>query len=243
MVKISDSQFSHENLPANPPPARNNKKIILIVLGVVLLCCVCLAAAAALFGFSSLFSSSSIEAPFSSIIGEATPAGMTVRPTTTPPAAVPTATAVQPTSAGKGLGVSRAEMMDFFGSGGAFEFEEPFTSNGMELMMGYHTWLCLEGDCAAVTLLGPEKELLAVSAAVPTDPNDQGQTMTATALLMTLAQRFSSAASSVSTDILDYVLTAQVKPQEASKVFKDNGYVFTVAYDASTHIASLAIAP
>lgn len=241
MEEASVPHFSNEGLPDSPPPSRSNKKIILIVLGVIVLCCLCLIAVAGLFGLSSLFVANPFakdptSTPRAAITVEVRPVETAVRPAT--PLA-PAAT--KATTTGDGLGVSRAEMMDFFGSDGAMEFEDPFFFGETELMMGYHTWICLEGDCAAVTLLGPEDDLQAVSAAVPTDPDDQTQTMTAVSLLMTLAGHFSGSASDIPYQILEAVQNAQANNRSDEQIFEDNGYVFTISYDADSRIAGLTV--
>lgn len=232
-----------ESVTSHPaPPQKGNKKYLLAALAAVLLCCLCLAlvvagfAAYRAFG-SDLFGKDVQPKPVEvtvAVIPQETPALKS-----TPVAPQPAAP--QPPAAGGGLGVSRAEMVDFFGSGGAFEFEAPFTAQGKEVVMGSHTWLCLEGDCAAITLLGAEDDLEAVSIAVPTDPNDDTQSMTAITLLMTLASHFSSSSSTVPFDVLDAVTSAQASRQNKEVTFKDNGYTFNVSYDAASRVAALAV--
>ncbi|NPV75392.1 MAG: hypothetical protein HPY59_03355 [Anaerolineae bacterium] len=219
------------------PPQKSRKKYLLAALAAVLLCCLCLALITAGFAAYRAFGSDLFGKDTQPKIVEVTVA---VTPQETP-ALQSTPPAPQPAAAGSGLGVSRAEMIDFFGSGGAFEFDAPFTAQGKEVVMGSHTWLCLEGDCAAVTLLGPEENLEAVSVAVPTDPNDDTQSATAMTLLMTLASRFSSSSSTTPFDVLDAVTKAQASRQNKEATFKNNGYTFNVSYDAASGIAALAV--
>lgn len=218
-------------------PQKSNKKYLLAALAAILLCCLCLALVAAGFAAYRAFDGGLFGKDV-----QPKPVEITVEaPPQEPTALQSVPTASKPSTAGSGLGVSRAEMMDFFGSGGAFEFDAPFTAQGKEVVMGSHTWLCLEGDCAAATLLGPEESLEAVSVAVPLDPNDDTQSITAVTLLMTLASRFASSSSTVPYDVLDAVTSAQANRQNKEVTFKDNGYTFNVSFDAASGIAALAV--
>lgn len=138
------------------------------------------------------------------------------------------------------LGVSRDEMEQFLGAGGAFTFGKPFTIQGLEAVMGTHSWLCIQTNCAAVTLLGPADDLLAVSAVVPTDPKDTGQTATACALLMTVSARFSQSGG-IALQILDDITKAQAAQTNLNQSVIDNGYEFTIIYNSQTHNAGLGV--
>lgn len=232
-AKIEPVQPYFEDSTSTPaPPQKSNKMLLLAGAAVILLCCLCLALVGGYFAVSNFFESKTTLEP-TEIIDMPQPEP---KPLVTSLPATP-----KPPAAGDGLGVSRAEMMDFFGSGEAFNFDTPTIMQGMEVVMGTHTRLCLKGDCAAVTLLGPEESLSAVSAAVPTDPNDSSQTMTSAALLMTLASRFVGSSSTVPTDILNALLDAQSSGQSSYLTFKDNGYTFDFSYDAGSGVAALAV--
>jgi hypothetical protein len=140
------------------------------------------------------------------------------------------------------LGVSRDEMIQFFSAGEAFIFGKPFTVQGFEAVMGTHTWVCIQANCASVTLLGPADDLLAVSVVVPTDPKDTAQTATAVALLMTAALHFIDTSSDLPFQILSEVTAAQASQTDVNKTVTNNGYEFTIIYNAQTQNAGLAIA-
>jgi hypothetical protein len=68
-----------------------------------------------------------------------------------------------------------------------FVFQNPTTQNGVDMVTGYHKWLCIDKDCAALTLGGPADNLTIVVMAVPIDPNDSKGTLTAIMLLGDIA--------------------------------------------------------
>ena len=133
--------------------------------------------------------------------------------------------------------------MDFYSSGGAFEFDDPTEIQGLEIVMGTHTWLCVETNCAAVTLGGPEDDLLVIAVVVPTKPGDGAQTTMSLLLLMTTAARFTDAQAVevVPGQILNDLLKAQGAAGNFEKTIESSGYTFTESYDATTHNAGLAI--
>jgi hypothetical protein len=163
---------------------------------------------------------------------------------TSEPESLPTSTprASKPGSA-NGLGVTRAEMIEFYSSGGAFTFDDPTTIQGLEIVQGTHTWLCVDSNCAAVTLGGPEDDLLVLSVVVPTQPDDGTQTTLGILLLMTTAARFTDAQADevVPAQIMEDITNAQKASQNLEKAIESSGYVFTETYDAQTHNAGLAI--
>jgi len=132
-------------------------------------------------------------------------------------------------------------MIRFFGGDKAFIFGKPFIVQGFEAVMGAHTWVCIQTNCASVTLLGPADDLLAVSVVVPTDPKDTSQTATAVALLMNAASHFVDTSSDLPYQILSEVTAAQASQTSVNKTVTDNGYEFTIVYNAQTHNAGLAI--
>jgi hypothetical protein len=162
--------------------------------------------------------------------------------TETPDAALEPTQESQPDSTQSGMDTSREEMVQFLNVGDAFRFEKPVDMAGFETVMGYHKTLCLKGDCAAVTLLGPAENLVAVSAAVPTDPTSKAQTLTSITLLMTLASHFTGGDANFPTQILNDVLDAQAKQKTMNKKTTVNDFTFTESYDSKTHIAGLVIA-
>jgi len=143
----------------------------------------------------------------------------------------------------RGLGVSQAEMIDFYSSGGAFQFGQPTVVQGLEMIQGTHTWLCVEANCAAVTLGGPKDDLEVIAIVVPTQPDDSAQTTLGILLLMTTAARFTDAQATdiIPGQIMDDLLEAQKNSQNLEKTMESSGYVFTETYDAKTHNAGLAI--
>ncbi len=230
--------------PYNPaPPQKNNTKtILIIVLAGILLCCFCLALAAGAF---AIYRSSSTNVPvkgFETAVQVLIPTTLP-KPTATQsaPIVIPTKPTTKPQPSGSGLGVSRQEMIDYFGSDGAFEFEAPFTAQGAEVVMGNHTWLCVPGDCAAVTLLGPEAALDAISVAVPSDPDDESVGLTGEALLMSTAGHFAGDDSTVPYQIMEAIENARTNQEYLDTAFEDNGYTFMVSFDPETGIAGVGI--
>ena len=108
------------------------------------------------------------------------------------PTAPPQTPAAQSSSSDHApLGVNRADMIKYF-NGLNFVFQNPTTQNGVEMVTGYHKTLCINQDCAAITLFGPADNLLAIAMAVPTDPNDINQTSDAVPLLGMLAYKITN---------------------------------------------------
>ena len=257
--------------PYNPPAPTSNpgKKTALIIIAVVVvLCCLCTTiagggAAAFLFWQKPAQQTTNLlptpieeavqvqeETPF--VFEEETPEEPAIpkenpfpqdtplpveEPTEAPPANNPD----QP--AGSGLSVSRQEMINFYSDGGAFTFGDPTEISGLEIIMGTHTWLCVDTNCAAVTLGGPEDDLQVVAIVVPTDPDDSAQTTLSLLLLMTTAARFTDAqdVESVPTLILTDLTDAQSSGENFEKQIESSGYIFTESYDATTHNAGLAV--
>jgi hypothetical protein len=143
----------------------------------------------------------------------------------------------------RGLGVSREEMISFYNTGDAFTFSDPTTMQGLEIVQGTHSWLCVESNCAAVTLGGPANDLLVISVVVPTKPDDSTQTTLGLLLLMTTAARFTDpqSASSVPTQVMEEIFNAQKTSQDLEEIIESNGYEFTVNYNAQTQNAGLAV--
>jgi hypothetical protein len=241
----------------NPTPENNTKRntIIIVVVAVIIICCLCAGLAGAgggaaliLPAWSRVISrsvqvtivpvipsiSTVTAAPVDTAIPEetVTPENLLL-PTETPQAQIPADQA--------GLGASRDEMEQFLGAGGSITFADPTTIQGFEAVMGTSSWICIQTNCAAVTLLGPADNLLAVSVVVPTDPNDPGQTGIACALLMTVASRFSQSGSGLALQILTDITQAQASTTALNKTVNDNGYEFTIMYDPQTHNAGLAV--
>ena len=227
-----------------------NKTILIIVIVLIILCCLCSAVTtggAAIFFALHKDATSSINtiSPSPEIEVSPVPADeMTATPAEQPtevPALAPEATHVPEGITPAGLNVSRADMIQFLNSGDAFNFKDPITTAGFEAVMGYHKTLCLKGDCAAVTLLGPADNLVAVSAAVPTDPNNQAQTLTSVSLLMTLASHFTNGDVNYPTQMFQDIMDAQTNQKALNKKATVNGYKFSESYDPKTHIAAVGI--
>lgn len=242
----------------NPQPKDNKKRniIIIVIVVAVLICCLVVAVVVVAGGGAAYFLASSSKVVTESAVQTiAPPATQLPEDTVTPEDTVapedtatpetieaPTDTPqVGNTTNPLSLGVSRDEMEQFLGADGAFKFGKPFTIQGLEAVLGTHSWLCIQTNCATVTLLGPADDLLAVSVAVPTDPKDTSQTATAVALLMTAASHFIDTSSDLPFQILSEVTAAQASQTEVNKTVTNNGYEFTIIYNAQTHNAGLAI--
>jgi hypothetical protein len=124
-----------------------------------------------------------------------------------------------------GLGVSREEMLEYYSAGGAFEFGEPQAVEGLDMVMGVHTSMCLDGNCAAVTLAGPAEDLLVISIVVPTRPGDSGQSLLALTLLMDTIARYADDATGANlpAEIMTDVLAAQSAGETIEKTYENNG--------------------
>jgi hypothetical protein len=231
----------------------NRKTIIIIIIILVVCCCLFSLVAGGLAGFLAFTNQKAVatlEVFTPTPVASETPLSPTWT-ATLPPTKPPDATATplsEPTSSPQpapgqgGMGITRQEIIQFFNSGNAFVFEAPFDSAGYETVLGNHKTLCLKGDCAAVSLLGPANNLLAISVAVPTDPKDKNQTVTALTLLMTTAVHFTGQGSPYPNQLLNDILKAQAAQKDLDQKTTINGYIMIESYNSKTHIASLAIA-
>jgi hypothetical protein len=140
-----------------------------------------------------------------------------------------------------GLGITRQHLIDYFNSGNAFDFDKPATKDGMEYVMGYHQWLCVKGDCAAITILGPSDNVLALSMAVPMNPKDKTESMTALTLLMNTASFFDNSGPGYPSQLANDIWSAWQNDTDFSEAYNINGLVFAEKYDSSSHIAVLLI--
>jgi len=231
----------------NPPVKDNSKRniIIIVIAAAILICCLVVAIAVVGGGGVAYYLTTSSKAatvPAAEVIvpsatslpeDTATPETFAV-PTDTPP--------VGNTANPLGLGVSRDEMEQLLGAGGAFTFNKPTMIQGLEAVMGTSSTQCIQTNCAAVTLLGPADDLLAVSVVAPTDPNDPTQTAMACALLMTVSARFTQDSGGIATQIFSEITQAQASQTDLNNTVIDNGYEFTIMYNPQTHNAGLAVA-
>jgi len=151
----------------------------------------------------------------------------------------PTGTAVAANF--QGLGVTQAAMVQFFNSGDVFDVGQPKTLQGQEVLTLTHKTLCVQMDCAAVSLAGPEDDLLAISVYVPTDPKDTLQTTTALTLLMDAVGQFSGPSQQFPTKVLSDLLQAQQAGADYQYSILNNGFSFTEEYIAKTHDAGVTI--
>lgn len=253
------------DIPSGAPQSSSGGKIALIIIIVLLVlccCCACLtiAGAAAYLSFVTPTHSTTNPMPefleptfvMPTIIFE-TPAlpfpfqrTPTVEETPTPEeTATPKAGVTQtetPTAGKTSLGVSRQEMIDFFNSGDAFTFEKPITVQGVEMVQGTHSSLCVNSDCAAVTLGGPEDDLQVVSVVAPTG-TEHGQAVPAFALLMNTAVRFidPNKDGDIPLVIMQDLLSAIDDGKQLEKTFESHGYQLVETYDPKLHQAGLAI--
>lgn len=263
--------MSSQPYSSTPPESSTGKKTILIIIvAVVVLCCLCtVLAGAAGAAYYFLLRPAQQEVGFTPdpqeelLTEENTPVvEPTPEPEDTPlpentptpqntstPQKEPTVTLAaqnQDQPGGAGLGVSREEMMAFYSASDQFEFGEPSETQGMPYIMGTHTWLCIDSNCAAVTLGGPEEDLEVISIVVPTDPDDGAQTTLGILLLMTTAARFADSEGidtieTVPAQVMQDIQDAQAAGQNLEKQIENSGYIFTVIYDAATHNAGLAV--
>jgi hypothetical protein len=240
----------------NQPSGSGNRTTIIIIIVLVVLCCLCVAVAGV--GGAGYFFLQKASTSTEPITAETVaPFEMTVTPeeqtattapedTATPaematPADVNVPTTTGPVPSAKGMGVSRDQMIQYFNSGDAFDFGSVKQLSGLDAVTGIHKTLCVKGDCAAVTLLGPADDLLAVSAAVPTDPKDNVQTLTAITLLMNAAQYFSGDSGDVPTKIMVSISAAQVTGKDFDDTTTSNGYSFNYNFNSKNGVASIAI--
>jgi len=242
---------------AGQPPKNgsNNKIIIAVVIVVVVLCCICVSAAgvgtAAYFYLqkspeinNQIETTPEIIEPTQS--EESNPTPEVVEPTQgeeispTPEIVYsPSETSLPGTPTNnKGLDVSRDDMIQFLVP---FSFGQPKEIQGLEMVEGQDQSLCIQTNCAGATLAGPADDLLAVAVAVPTDPQDTGQTATAVALLMDVVQKFSGNNSAFPMQILSDLTQAQAAGNDFEKAIQENGYSFDENYDSQTHNAGVTI--
>ena len=237
----------------------NNRTLLIVVIVLVVFCCLCSLAAAGgagIYYYAASQAGKTMDNAIPPIMDGASPIPTEdvsvptsesstlspAEPTETEVPIAPDATGVPQSGNTKtGLGVSRQQMVAFLNSGDAFTFDKPVTTSGFESVTGYHKTLCLKGDCAAVTLLGPADNLLAVSVAVPTDPTDSAQTLTCMALLMDMTSHFSGGDDSFSTRMLQDVLNAQKNQSALKKSATVNGFKYTETYAPKSHIAAVAV--
>ncbi len=240
---------SNQPLPGNGTgqPQKNNSNrnlIIGIVIAALLLCCICgttagLGAAAFFYlhrttaGQTTIDSTPEFIEPTIAEEISATPENI-ISPSETP---VPEATSTNV----QGLGVTRDAMLQFFNSGDAFNFGKPTEIQGVEVVQGEHKSLCIQTNCAAVTLLGPADDLLSVSVVVPTDPQNVSQTTVAMTLLLDAADQFTGNNSNVPMQIMSDLIQAQSAGNNFEKTFQESGYSFTENYFAQTHNAGIVI--
>jgi hypothetical protein len=233
-----------------PPKSGSSKKIILIVaIAAVVLCCLCpLLAGAGAAVYQFLLKDGGepniiAPQPFTDL-----PTLLPGVPTLPVTAATPLPTVSgadiedQPDapSSSNGLG-TRQELMDFYNAGEAFVFEDPINVGDLELVTGYHTWVCLKNDCAAVTMAGPAEEILSLAIVVPTDKKDAAQTATAVTLLMNTAMHFAGEKSDLPFTIMSDILDAQSKDMQLEKTTTENGFTFTETYDPATGQGGLLV--
>ncbi|HTX80274.1 MAG TPA: hypothetical protein VMC62_11420, partial [Longilinea sp.] len=140
-----------------------------------------------------------------------------------------------------GLGITRQELIAFFNSGNAFTFEKPSTYKGEEFVTGYHQWICVKGDCAALTIFGPSDNVDAVSLAVPMNPNDKTESMTALTLLMNMAGFFDNSGPAYPSQLANDIWLSWEDDTDFDQSYNIDGLVFAEKYDSSAHIAMLLI--
>ena len=233
----------------------NSKRntIIIAAFAIIIICCLCTGLAAAGGGSAYLLSARtkvitrSVKEAMTPAIPSIPEATFAPEDTTAPKETATPETNVLPSETPQehipfyilGLGVSRDEMEQFLGAGGAFRFGKPTSIQGIEAVMGTSSSQCIQTNCAAVTLSGPADDLLAVSVVAPTDPR---QTAMACALLMTVSARFAQDSGGIGTQILTDITQAQIAQTNLNKTMIDNGYEFTIIYNPQTHNAGLDIA-
>jgi hypothetical protein len=240
-----------------PPRNGSSKKIIIgAVIAALVLCCVCGStaglgtAAYFLFQKSSEIQTNNESAPelieptlaeeilstpeivYSTEEARPTPDIITSQTDTAVPETQPN---------DQGLGVSRDDMIQFFNSGDAFNFGKPTKMQGIEIVLGEHKSLCIQKNCAAVTLAGPADDLIAVSVVAPTDPGSMSQTATSIALLMDAVAQFAGDNSELAVQMMGDLTQAQAVGNSFEKTIQENGYSFTENYDAKTHNLGIAI--
>lgn len=144
----------------------------------------------------------------------------------------------------QGLGHSRAELMQFYNRDDAFTFGEPIQAQGFEAVIGTHKTLCIDSNCAAVTLLGPAENVLSVAVSAPTGARSPVQSATSMALLATTAGYFSDTgeAATIVTAMTGDLLQAQRQNKTFEKALDQGEKTFLWRYDASSGVATLAVA-
>jgi len=249
-----------------PPKSRSNKGTIIAVIAIVVICCLCAGVVGGgIYGYNMLQNNPELKGSFDDVINAfgTTPTeprvygsdnespteapapeepGTIEAPTQAEPGAPTEAPAPNQPGSVRGLGLSRAEMIQYLNQGGAFTFGEPYDLSGDQAVDGTHKTICLSSDCATVTLLGPADNLSVVSVAVPTDPKDIKQTTVAITLVMDVALKFTGDPNKTPTQIMSDLMAAQAGKNKLDKSFDDNGFTFTETYEPDSGIATLAIA-
>ncbi len=251
--------FQPPSQPQSPPPLPKNNStrniVIIVVAVIVVLCCLCALVGGAGAALFNIRSRSNGPAPFEN--GQPIPIQPTLdeppvpteEPSATPetiqipappdPSEIMTQVA-GPAPSATGLGFSQAELMQFFQDSGGFTFGEPFTVQGQNAVMGKHPTICVQSDCAAVTLLGPEEDIQAVSVVVPIDPKDQLGSLTAITVLMNSVVKFATDGS-IPAQMMSDLVQAQTAGSSFEKSVTDHGYTLTYNYDPKAHQAGLAV--
>ena len=219
----------------------DTKKIILIVVIVLVVLCCCTCVGLSVAGFAAF---QFMPQETRSFIGQEE---STLIPEDILPFEEETFTAPEDVQESEqpemsGLGVSRDEMIDFFNSGDAFVFEDPIDFDGFETVTGTHTWLCVEDNCAAVTLGGSSAEdLSVVSVVAPTDRGDDTQTTTAITLLMNAANHFCKQNSSIPMQMMSDLFKAQSANTSFENKLEENGVIYNESYDPDSGMIFLTI--
>ena len=112
---------------------------------------------------------------------------------------------------------------------------------GQEVVTLTHKTLCVQTNCAAVSLAGPEDNLLAISVFVPTDPKDTLQTTTALTLLMDAVGEFSGDSKQFPMKVMSDLFQAQQSGTDYQYSMLNNGYSFTEQYISQSQEAGVTI--
>jgi hypothetical protein len=225
------------------------KTILIIVIVLILVCCLCTAAVAAGAGGFALTKNGTIP-DYLGILPTETPTP-TATPTEVPPTPEPKATKTpamgEATSQSPSiddistLGISRAEMIAALNGDEVFTFEDPIEVQGTEIVMGTHSWLCVQGDCASISMMGPEDDLIVISLAVPLDPNDNDESSTAIALMMNVTTIFAKNDSDLAFQMMTDIMNAESNGSSFDQNVAADGYTFNYNYDPTMSIASLTV--
>ena len=221
------------------PKNNSNQKIIIgVVIAALVLCCVCVTIAGlGAAAFFYIHKAANIE-PTPEIIEPTQSQEISA----TPDINSPTETAVPETpTSGQGLGITRDAMLQFFTKDDTFQFGQPTQVQGQEVVQGENKSLCIDTNCAAVTMVGPADDLLDVSEYVPTDPADSTQTTIALTALIDAASQFTGSKSATPLIIMGELIQAQSEGKDFQKTIQENGYSFLEDYNAQTHNAGITI--